>query len=146
LKHYGFETFEPWIDESYDLEPNHEARLDLIVKEMHRINSLSIAEQQLLVSQCLAIAQKNKQRFFSKEFYYQVTNELHENVATAGEKIKDQFDLTYYQALLDHTSGYKWKTWVRSFIEHVTQGGSLEQYQRHEHSLDDKSSANGDNV
>jgi hypothetical protein len=113
---------------------------------MHRINLLPIEEKKLLVAQCLMIAQRNKHRFFSKEFYYQVTNELRENVATAGQKIKDQFDLTYYQALLDHTSDYKWKTWVRPFVEHITQGGSLEQYQGHEHCLDNKSKANGNDV
>jgi hypothetical protein len=145
LKHYGFETFEPWINESYDCEADHQTRLDSIVNEMHRINSLSIEEKKLLVAQCLMIAQRNKHRFFSKEFYCQVAEELHDNVAIAGQKIKDQFDLTYYQALLEHTDN-KLKTWVTPFVDYVTQGGSLEQYQRHKHGLDDESSTNGDNV
>jgi len=146
LKNYGFETFDPWIDESYDLEKDHQARLKLIVKEMSRINSLSLQQQQSLTDQCSEIAKRNKKRFFSQQFQDQVTQELCDNVNSAYLQIKDQFDLTYYQALLDHTNYNKCKTWVRPFVEHVTQGGSLEQYQRHEHSLDNESSTNGNDV
>jgi hypothetical protein len=145
LRDYGFETFSPWIDESYDNEPDHQTRLELIVKEMHRINALPPQEKIKMIEHCRAIAQRNKQRFFSEDFYNQVTKELKDNVETAYQQTKDQFDLTFYQNLLDHTNS-KYKTWVRPFVEHITQGGSLEQYQRHEHGLDNKSSANGNDV
>ena len=145
LKNYGFETFDPWIDESYDTEADHQTRLNLIVKEMHRINSLSLEEKTTMIDQCRVIAQRNKQRFFSEDFFNQVTKELKDNVEIAYQQTKDQFDLTFYQNLLDHSNS-QYKTWVRPFVEHITQGGSLEQYQRHDHCLDDESKANGHNV
>lgn len=145
LKNYGFETFDPWIDESYDLEADHQTRLELIAKEMIRIDSLSGFEKRSLLANCQSVAQRNKHRFFSKEFLEQVVQELRDNVETAYQSTKDQFDLTYYRALLNHTNS-RYNAWVRPFVEHVTQGGSLEQYQRHEHGLDDKASANGNDV
>jgi hypothetical protein len=145
LKNYGFETFDPWIDESYDTEADHQTRLNLIVKEMHRINSLSLEEKTTMIDQCRVIAQRNKQRFFSEDFFNQVTKELKDNVEMAYQQTKDQFDLTFYQNLLDHSNS-QYKTWVRPFVEHITQGGSLEQYQRHDHCLDDESGTNGHNV
>jgi hypothetical protein len=38
LQQWGFETFNNCIDESYDLEKNHEKRLRLIVEEVKRLN------------------------------------------------------------------------------------------------------------
>lgn len=40
----GFKSFSPWIDESYDLEENHEKRLFMIVEEMKRLCGMSIEE------------------------------------------------------------------------------------------------------
>jgi hypothetical protein len=145
LRNYGFETFSPWINESYDTETDHEKRLHSIAQELKRISALSAQDKNDLVENCRLIAQRNKDRFFSAGFFSQITEELYHNVMTAYQQTKNQFDFAYYQALLTHTNS-RYNAWVRPFVEHVTQGGSLEQYQRHEHGLDDKSSANGDDV
>ena len=40
LKSYGFKTFDKWIDESYDLEKDHDKRLELIVNELEKLSLL----------------------------------------------------------------------------------------------------------
>lgn len=41
LRDMGFETYHPWIDETYDQEPDAWRRLDMIKKEIDRLASLS---------------------------------------------------------------------------------------------------------
>jgi len=38
LKTWGFETFDNIIDESYDLEPDPKLRLEMVIKEVARLN------------------------------------------------------------------------------------------------------------
>ena len=42
LRELGFKTFSPYIDESYDLEPDHFKRMRLIEKEILKLNALSL--------------------------------------------------------------------------------------------------------
>lgn len=42
LRSYGFQTFSPWIDESYDLIENHNERLLAILAEIDRLASIDI--------------------------------------------------------------------------------------------------------
>jgi hypothetical protein len=44
LKSYGFRTFDRWLDESYDTEPDPDRRIQLIVDELVRLSQLSPAE------------------------------------------------------------------------------------------------------
>jgi hypothetical protein len=44
LKDLGFKTFEPYIDESYDQEPDHFKRMQMIEKEIVKLNSLGIEQ------------------------------------------------------------------------------------------------------
>jgi hypothetical protein len=44
LKGLGFKTFEPYINESYDEEMDPRKRMDLIEKELNRINSMTYEE------------------------------------------------------------------------------------------------------
>ena len=37
LKRIGFKTFEPFIDESYDLEPNIQKRIDMVFDEVLKL-------------------------------------------------------------------------------------------------------------
>lgn len=41
LKHLGYKTFSPWIDESYDLEYDDNKRMMMIVNEIERLSNLS---------------------------------------------------------------------------------------------------------
>lgn len=41
LQSLGFKTFHPFIDESYDNEPSEATRMNMIVKEINRLCSMS---------------------------------------------------------------------------------------------------------
>jgi hypothetical protein len=60
LKRLGFKTFDPWIDESYDNEPNAEKRFDMIKSELHRIASLSNIDQQKMLLEINTVADHNR--------------------------------------------------------------------------------------
>ena len=63
LKKMGFKTFSPYIDESYDRQPDTKLRIELIIQEIKRINSLNTTEYNELVYQCKKIAIQNKLKF-----------------------------------------------------------------------------------
>ena len=85
LRHYGFKTFSPWIDESYDYETDSYTRLQKIVTEMQRIAKLPPAEIKQIQKNIQDIANFNKQRFFSSAFMQQITKELDQNLNAAVE-------------------------------------------------------------
>ena len=92
LRKYGFETFDPLINESYDEIHDSQERLDAIGNEMLRLSKMSKQQLATLLKNCFAIAERNKQKFFSNEFFDQVTNELHNNVQTAFDVHKGEYD------------------------------------------------------
>ena len=67
MRSMGFKTFDPWIDETYDLESNAWRRLDLIKKEIARLALLDKSKQESTVAELLQIADFNKNR--AKEVY-----------------------------------------------------------------------------
>ena len=80
LRSYGFKTFHPFIDESYDLETNLNKRMTMVISEMDRINKLPQADQDHIWNKCAALARHNKELFFSDEFFDTITQELRDNV------------------------------------------------------------------
>ena len=80
LRSYGFETFSPFIDESYDTEPDCDKRMLMIIKEMDRISNLPDDQRESIWNNCKTIASKNKTLFFSDEFFDTITQELRDNV------------------------------------------------------------------
>ena len=88
IQSYGFKTFAPWIDESYDLESNSLRRLEKIIQAMKQIQNLQgqeLVDFQMGIKQ---IAEFNKKHFFSKEFLNQVETELKDNLHTAFDAVK----------------------------------------------------------
>lgn len=83
LRSYGFQTFDGYINESYDDIQDSQERLSAIVKEMKRISEFGAEKLQDFRTIINSIAQYNKQRFFSCEFFQQVTDQLKHNVDTA---------------------------------------------------------------
>ena len=63
----GFETFSPYINESYDLETDNQKRLNMIVDEIERITNLPSNEYCTLVENCHSIAVRNQQKLLSKK-------------------------------------------------------------------------------
>lgn len=81
---FGFKTFSPFIDESYDDEKNPNIRMELIKKEIKRLNSYSLEELKEIVSRLKSTLLHNKNLLFkygSKEkicldylHYLRITN------------------------------------------------------------------------
>lgn len=83
LKAYGFQTFSPWLDESYDKETCSVLRLEKIVSTMKKFSSLPLDQKQETWKKITAIAKLNQQRFFSDEFASQLSTELETNLNQA---------------------------------------------------------------
>tara|TARA_R110000868_G_scaffold280525_1_gene540691 strand:+ start:80 stop:1393 length:1314 start_codon:yes stop_codon:yes gene_type:complete len=99
IKSYGFKTFAPWIDESYDQETDSLKRLEKIIKSMKQIQSLQGQELEDFSREVKRIADFNKKHFFSDEFFNQVTAELKNNLDQAYGLAK-QTRGKYYLRLL----------------------------------------------
>jgi hypothetical protein len=87
LQQYGFRTFSPWINESYDDEPDHHRRLEMIVEELHRIDQLPPQEFNELLNNLQSAADHNRKRFYSDDFFQQVQSELVDNLHSAWNKV-----------------------------------------------------------
>jgi hypothetical protein len=61
---FDFKTFHPIIDESYDLEENPKKRLELIFKEIIRLNNYSIEELKEMVKELLPAIHHNKKLMY----------------------------------------------------------------------------------
>lgn len=88
LRDYGFKTFEPWIDETYDLEVNSGLRLNKIIYAMEKIQSLLGPEKALCFKEIKKIAQFNQSWFFSDEFQNKVKKELISNLNQAFAELQ----------------------------------------------------------
>ena len=84
VREYGFKTFQPFINESYDKEPNPDKRMQMVVDEMHRINGASTKYQRWIWDGCQEIADYNKKLFFNDKFMWRVKTELRRNVRDLG--------------------------------------------------------------
>jgi len=114
LRSYGFRTFGDVWDESYDTIKDPEQRLYAITDLMAQIAEWgpSVRERKLVEAQ--AIAEYNREHFFSQEFFNFVINELTVNLTTALAKVKH---IKNYQAWID-----RWDTYLSDpdVLESVT--------------------------
>lgn len=100
LKKYGFKTFHPYINESYDTVQDHTRRLDYVVAEMKRIVELNDEDFNRLLVECRSIAQHNKKLFFSNEFLEKITSELKQNVDFAFKQSVDNYSVDIWMTML----------------------------------------------
>ena len=84
IRSYGFKTFQPYINESYDKEQSPTKRMDMVLREMRRINNSSEKYQKYIWNGCAEIAAYNKQLFFDDKFVWRVKTELRRNVRALG--------------------------------------------------------------
>lgn len=82
LRSYGFKTFDQVWSEGYDLITDPAERLMAITNLMHEISNWTPAFKEQKIAQAQAIADYNRQYFFSNDFFNQITNELKENLST----------------------------------------------------------------
>jgi hypothetical protein len=80
LQRYGFQTFNSIWDESYDDEPDHNTRLEKIIKLIYELSHLDKQEFQKKLAQCQTILLHNQQHFFSDQFEKMLLQELDTNV------------------------------------------------------------------
>jgi hypothetical protein len=78
LKSYGFKTFDRWIDESYDLEPNPDLRIAKITNELNRLCQMSIDELRAMEREMREVLEYNFYHFYGK-FKQIIVNELVDN-------------------------------------------------------------------
>jgi hypothetical protein len=105
IKSYGFKTFAPWIDESYDQEIDSLKRLEKIIKSMKQIQSLQEQELEDFSQEVKRIADFNKKHFFSNEFFNQVTDELKNNLDRAyglAKQTRGKYYLKLLKTLKQH--------------------------------------------
>jgi nucleoside-diphosphate-sugar epimerase len=63
LKEQGFRTFDRWIDESYDLEPDHHKKIEKIVNELNKFKLKSIEELTQIREEMYEVCLFNRNRF-----------------------------------------------------------------------------------
>jgi hypothetical protein len=83
LREYGFKTFANCWDESYDMMTDSIERLNKITEVMGDIVSMSTDKKAEMLTRARAIADYNKQYFFSKEFQQKIHLELIHNLTRA---------------------------------------------------------------
>jgi nucleoside-diphosphate-sugar epimerase len=63
LKEQGYKTFDKWIDESYDLEPDHHKKIDMVVKELNKLKTKSIDELKKIREEMYDVCLFNRKKF-----------------------------------------------------------------------------------
>lgn len=81
LRSYGFKTFDPIIDESYDLISDPQKRMQAVLHTMSQITQWSEHQRKENLSKLQTICDWNKQHFFSDQFFNLITSELRNNLA-----------------------------------------------------------------
>lgn len=82
LKSYGFETFDHWIDESYDTIQDPDQRLQAIVDQTHRLCSMSDTDLRAMHQEMMPVLEHNFNHFYG-DFKKKIVNELVDNFETA---------------------------------------------------------------
>lgn len=99
LKRYGFKTFAPYINESYDLVQKPQQRLQAIVSEMRKISRLPKEEKEKIWTACNAIAKHNQRLFFSQQWHESIMAEFRQNFLAAQDEVNQSM------------TGRWWRVW-----------------------------------
>lgn len=119
LRSYGFRTFGDVWDESYDAIKDPEQRLYAITDLMAQIASWGPSVRERKLAEAQAIAEYNREHFFSQEFFNFVIDELTANLTTALAEVKH---IKNYQDWID-----RWDTYLSDpdILEYVTNESNL---------------------
>ena len=63
LKSLGYKTFDRWVDESYDLEPDRDVRSKMIVNELCKLNLKSIDELKKIREEMFEVCEHNHNHY-----------------------------------------------------------------------------------
>jgi hypothetical protein len=97
IRSYGFKTFAPWINESYDNIIDPLERLTAIAQEMKRISMLSPEQKQEMHVSLCEITQYNKNLFFSKQWHDSIVQEYITNLTQALKELEQHKLGTYWK-------------------------------------------------
>lgn len=75
LRSYGFQTFDRWIDESYDTEPDPDRRIQLVVEQMRRLAGMPQWQIDAMYQEMQPVLEHNFFWFYSG-FKRQISTEL----------------------------------------------------------------------
>jgi hypothetical protein len=89
LRKYGFKTFGDIWDESYDLVEDPAERLIQIAELMKYISNWLPHQRESKMTEARAIADYNRQLFFSQEFFDRVISELNNNLIAGLEELEN---------------------------------------------------------
>jgi hypothetical protein len=99
IRSYGFKTFAPWIDESYDLETDSFKRLEKIINSMKQIQKLQGIKLENFSRAVKEIADYNKEHFFSEKFFTILEEELKNNLVESSKLVRQTQGKYYMEAL-----------------------------------------------
>lgn len=122
LKSYGFRTFNNYIDESYDLEPDPIKRLDSITGTMRHIASLSPKSKKNLYHSLHQIAKYNKDLFWSEEFAKNIWGEFLDNYQSAYLMAKNKMTGKNYRNFRIELfkSDARWGPYLKNGIDKIS--------------------------
>jgi len=86
LRSYGFKTFSPWIDETYDTIEDDIDRMAAIGNEVDRISKLDLYEIKTIYYDMRKVLEHNHNWFYSTEFIKNVHQELVDNFNQACDE------------------------------------------------------------
>lgn len=75
FKSYGFKTFDKWIDEGYDNEPDHDLRIAMIVDQIERLCKLGHEELDIMHQEMQEVLDYNFNHFYG-DFKHMVISEM----------------------------------------------------------------------
>ena len=78
LKSYGFKTFDQWIDESYDQEPDPDLRIKMIVDQIEKLSKYTRHDLKLMHYNMSEVLDYNRDHFYGK-FKSIIVDELVDN-------------------------------------------------------------------
>ena len=102
LRSYGFKTFGHIWDERYDFIDDPQERLHAILDLMKQIANWAPEVRERKLAEAQAIAEYNRQRFFSQEFFNQIVTELKTNLTAAFENLKNTQNYQSFIKLWNH--------------------------------------------
>jgi hypothetical protein len=117
LRDYGFKTFNGLIDESYDLIQDPLERLTAVIAELKRIAAIPADKKQQLWRELHAIANYNKNLFFSREWDYKITDELNSNLSAAITKANQHSTGKYWRQIFTEFKDERGSTPNRRYID-----------------------------
>jgi hypothetical protein len=119
LRSYGFKTFGHIWDERYDQIEDPEERLNRIADLMKQIANWMPDVRERKMAQARAIAEYNKQHFFSQQFFDQVITELKNNLQSA---VTHLHKVNRFTPFIDRWEQFITFKEIRDFLENEKPG------------------------